>query len=103
MIARTWRGTATGAAKASDYYRHFTTAAAPHLKKIDGHKGALLLRREVNSLVEFVAVTLWDSILAVEKFAGSMPEAAIVEPEGRAALLSFDDFATHYEVAYEGD
>jgi heme-degrading monooxygenase HmoA len=101
MIARTWRGTATFA-KANDYYRHFTTAVAPHLKNIDGHKGAFLLRREVDGQVEFVALTLWDSIETVKKFAGPKPEVAIVEPEARAALSAFDDFATHYEVAHEG-
>jgi len=101
MIARTWRGTAT-VAKANDYHRHFTTAVAPHLKNIDGHKGAFLLRRDVDAQVEFVALTLWDSIETVKKFAGPNPEVAIVEPEARAALSTFDDFATHYEVAHEG-
>jgi len=109
MIARTWRGTAT-AAKANDYYRHFTTNVAPHLKTIDGHRGAFLLRRQVEretesqteAQVEFIAVTFWDSIETIKKFAGPKPEVAIVEPEGQAALSSFDDFATHYEVAYRG-
>jgi heme-degrading monooxygenase HmoA len=101
MIARTWRGTAT-AAKANDYYRHFTTAVAPHLKNIDGHKGAFLLRRDVDGQVEFVALTLWDSIETIKKFAGPKPEVAIVEPEARTALSAFDDFATHYEVVHEG-
>ena len=100
MIARIWHGTAT-TAKADEYYRHFTTAVAPHLKDIQGHRGAYLLRRDVGGQVEFVAVTLWDSIETVKKFAGPKPEVAIVEPEGRTALSAFDDFATHYEVAYE--
>jgi heme-degrading monooxygenase HmoA len=100
MIARIWRGTAT-TAKANDYYRHFTTAVAPHLRNIDGHKGVLLLRRDVDGQVEYVAVTLWDSIETVKNFAGPKPDVAIVEPEGQAALSAFDDFATHYEVAYD--
>src|SRR6266849_1382718 len=99
MIARTWRGTAT-IAKADDYYRHFTSAVAPHLKDIAGHRGAYLLRREADGQVEFLAVTLWDSIETIKKFAGPNPDVAIVEPEGRAALSAFDDFARHYEVAY---
>jgi hypothetical protein len=52
MIARIWRGTAT-AAKADDYYHHFTTKVAPHLKEIAGHQGAYLLRREAGEKVEF--------------------------------------------------
>jgi heme-degrading monooxygenase HmoA len=99
MIARLWRGAATSA-KADDYFHHFDAAVAPNLKNIEGHKGALLLRRNVEGHVEFLAVTLWDSIETIKRFAGPKPEVAIVEPEGRAALSSFDDFATHFEVAH---
>ncbi len=99
MIARTWRGQAT-TENAGSYYRHFTTNVAPHLKNIAGHQGAYLLRREADGHVEFLAVTLWDSIEAIKKFAGSNPEVAVVEPEARATLSQFDDFVRHYEVAY---
>lgn len=99
MIARIWRGTAT-ADKAADYQRHFTTKVAPHLKELAGHRGAYLLRQEDKGEVEFLAVTLWDSIESVRAFAGQNPDVAIVEPEGRAALSRFDEFARHYEVAY---
>lgn len=99
MIARMWRGKAT-TAKAGDYQRHFATHVAPHLKELAGHRGAYLLRREDNGEVEFLAVTLWDSIESVRAFSGQNPDVAIVEPEGRAALSSFDDFARHYDIAY---
>ena len=102
MIARTWRGIAT-TAKADAYHRHFTSTVASHLKEIVGYQGAYLLRREANGQVEFIAVTLWDSIDTVKKFSGPNPEAAIVEPEARAALTTFDDYARHYEVAYSND
>jgi heme-degrading monooxygenase HmoA len=101
MIARTWRGTATPG-KAADYQRHFTTNVAPHLKQLAGHEGAYLLRREDQGEVEFLALTLWDSIESIRAFAGQNPNVAIVEPEGRAALSRFDEFARHYEVAYSG-
>jgi heme-degrading monooxygenase HmoA len=99
MIARMWRGTAT-AAKAGDYHRHFTANVVPHLKEIDGHRGALLLQRDIDDQVEFVAITWWDSMETVRKFAGSKPEVAVVEPEAQAALSGFDNFVTHYKVAY---
>jgi heme-degrading monooxygenase HmoA len=99
MIARIWRGQAT-AEKAGDYQRHFTTHVAPHLTELAGHRGAYLLRREDKGEVEFLAVTLWESIESIRAFAGQNPDVAIVEPEGRAALSSFDDFARHYDIAY---
>lgn len=100
MIARIWRGRAT-AEKASDYQGHFTAHVAPHLKELAGHKGAYLLRRVDKGEVEFLAVTLWDSIESVRTFSGQNPDVAIVEPEGRAALSSFDDFARHYDIVYD--
>jgi heme-degrading monooxygenase HmoA len=99
MIARMWRGSAT-TANAAAYERHFTARVVPHLKDIPGHRGAYLLRRSTDDRVELLAVTFWDSIETIKAFAGPRPELAIVEPEGRAALSEFDDFATHYDLAY---
>jgi heme-degrading monooxygenase HmoA len=102
MIARIWRGRATGA-NAEAYRRHFVSSVAPHLAALAGHRGAYLLRRESEGQVEFLAVTLWASLASVTAFAGPDPEVAIVEPEARAVLTEFDDFARHYEVAYCSD
>ncbi len=99
MIARMWHGTAT-LAKADAYRSHFITKVAPHLKDIAGHQGAYLLQHQVDGRVEFLAVTLWDSIETIKTFSGPDPGRATVEPEGRAALLSFDEFARNYEMAY---
>jgi hypothetical protein len=49
--------------------------------------------------VEFLAVTLWESIDAIKGFAGENFEIAVLEPEARAVLSQFDDFACHYEVS----
>lgn len=98
MIARLWRGRAADAAKADAYVRHFTGSVAPELKELTGHCGAWLLRREVGGQVEVLAVTLWESRQSIEAFAGADIDKAIVEPEARAVLDGFDDFATHYDV-----
>ena len=99
MIARTWRGRAT-AANASVYVRHFTETVVPQLKALPGHCGAWLMQRPLDGEVELVALTLWESRAAIEAFAGEDISRAHVEPQARAVLASFDDFADHYEVAY---
>jgi heme-degrading monooxygenase HmoA len=99
MIARTWRGRAT-AANAPAYVRHFTETVVPQLKALSGHRGAWLIRREIDGEIELVALTLWESRAAIEAFAGKDIARAHVEPPARAVLASFDDFAHHYEVAY---
>ncbi len=102
MVARIWRGRAA-AATAEDYRRHFEREVAPRLRALPGHRGAWLLSRDEAGAVEFLALTLWESMAAIERFAGPDPDTAVVEPAARAALSSFDEFARHYEVAYRGD
>jgi heme-degrading monooxygenase HmoA len=101
MIARLWRG-AADTSKAEAYQRHATATVFPALRAIPGHRGAYLLRRAVGERTEFLALTLWDSIEAIRAFAGADAVKAVVEPEARAALSELDDFARHYEVAYDG-
>ena len=100
MIARLWRGQAT-TANADAYFRHVTGTVFPSLKALAGHRGAWLLRRDVDGHIEFLAVTLWESLEAIQAFAGGDIGTAIVEPEARAVLSGFDDFASHYEVAFK--
>ena len=99
MIVRIWRGQAAPD-MADAYARHVTGEVFPSLRTIAGHRGAYLLRRPSAGRVEFLAVTLWDSLDAIKKFAGDDPEVAIVEPAARAVLAEFDDFARHYEIAH---
>ena len=99
MIVRMWRGQAK--AENADAYERFVTAKVfSVLPEIAGHRGAYLLRRSVGGEVEFIAVTLWDSLAAIRGFAGDTIDRAVVEPEGRALLSSFDDFVRHFELAH---
>lgn len=99
MIARTWRGRAI-TADAPAYVRHFTGNVAPELRSLPGNRGALLLQRPAGAETEFLAITLWDSRDVIRTFAGEDISRAHVEPQARAVLSSFDDFADHYEVAF---
>jgi len=97
IILRMWKGQAAPE-KAEKYVQHATKNVFPELRAIAGHRGAYLLCRAVNGAVEFVVLTLWDSMDAVRKFAGAKPDKAVVAPEAQALLSSFDDFVSHYEV-----
>ena len=99
MIVRMWRGQAN-AANAAAYEQFVTTRVFAGLPAIEGHRGAHLLKRPMGDEVEFIAITLWDSLDAIRKFAGDVIDRAVVEPEARAVLSDFDDFVRHFEVAY---
>ena len=101
MIARLWCGQAADGANADAYFRHVTGTVFPSLKDMDGHRGAWLLRREVDGRTEFIALTLWDSRASIEAFTGPDISKSVVEPEARAVLSTFDDVAIHYEVAVD--
>jgi heme-degrading monooxygenase HmoA len=101
MIVRMWRGQAK-AETADTYERFVTTKVFAELPSIPGHRGAYLLRRPIENgnEVEFIAVTLWESLAAIRGFAGDTIDRAVVEPEARAVLSSFDDFVRHFELAH---
>jgi antibiotic biosynthesis monooxygenase (ABM) superfamily enzyme len=98
MIARHWRGwTAPG--KANAYEEFLRNTVLPGLKKISGYCGGYVLRRDEGAEVEFVVVNLFDSIEAVQQFAGPDYAMAQFEPEARRLLSRIEPLATHYEVA----
>lgn len=97
LILRMWMARST-IDKSGEYIEHATKKVFPTLRAIEGHRGAYLLRRAVDGAIELVVLTLWESMEAVRKFAGKEPEKAVVEPEARAVLTSFDDSVTHFEI-----
>ena len=100
VIARIWRGT-TRPAQADAYVEHLRLRTFPELTALAGQRGAYVLRRPADAAVEFTVVTLWDSVEAIRAFAGADVEEAVVPPEARALLASFDRRAVHWEVALD--
>jgi heme-degrading monooxygenase HmoA len=94
-----WRAQAA-VEKADEYVLHATTKVFPALRDIEGHRGAYLLRHTRGNTVELVVLTLWESMDAARKFAGAEANRAVVEPDARAVLTSFDDFVTHFDVIH---
>jgi len=99
MILRMWKGQ-SNSDNASKYIRHATQTVFPKLQNIDGYRGAYLLRLPLPGSVEFVVLSLWESMDAIKQFAGENADQAVVEPEAQSALSGFDEFVTHYEVVH---
>ena len=98
-ILRMWKARTTSA-KIDAYVLHATQKVFPSLWKIEGHRGACILRRTVGAAIDIVVLTLWDSMHAVRKFAGADPEKAVVGLEARVLLTEYDESVAHLEVAY---
>lgn len=63
-----------------------------------GNQGWMLLRNPLGDAVEFVFVSFWQSMDAVERYAGSDPQRPRYYPEDRAALLELPDRVDHFDV-----
>jgi heme-degrading monooxygenase HmoA len=97
MIARHWSATATR--DGADWYEtHFIGSVLPRLRSTIGFRGGYLMRNDNAGVTEIRVFTMWDSIEAIEAFSGPDHDAAVVEPEARAALLSYDPVVMHYDV-----
>jgi heme-degrading monooxygenase HmoA len=97
LISRIWHGW-TSRENADAYESLLKSEILPGIHRVEGYLGATLLRREVPEGVEFVTMTLFDSLDAVRRFAGEDYERAVVPPEARALLSRFDERSVHYEV-----
>ena len=99
MIVRTWR-CQPHPAQVDAYYAYLTGVVFAGLTKIEGHRGAQLLRREADGQVEFVAVSYWDTVAAIKEYAGENIDLAMVKPEARAMLAWFDEAVYHYDLLH---
>jgi hypothetical protein len=99
VIVRTWRARAT-AQNARSYVAFFHRVLRPELAKLQGHKGALVLTRADEVVIEITVLTMWDSYDSISAFAPD-PDRAVVEPEARSLLLSFDPVVQHHHCALD--
>ncbi len=96
MIVRLWHGWTTQS-NADEYETLLKSEILPGINRIPGFHGAEVLRRESKPEVEFVTLTLFDSMEAVRAFAGEDYEAAVVLPKARTLLSRFDQRSVHYQ------
>ena len=97
MIARIWHGI-TPAIKADAYLDFLNQSGVPDYQATPGNRGVYVLRRIEGDVAHFTLISLWDSLAAIEQFAGPQPEKARYYPEDKDFLLEFEPTVTHHEV-----
>ena len=97
MIARLWHGWTTRG-NADAYEELLQSKILPGIHRVAGYRGAYLLRKEAGDEVEFVTLTVFESLEAVRAFAGEDYQVAVVPPEARQLLTRFDQRSKHYQV-----
>jgi hypothetical protein len=97
MIGRLWHGW-TKRENGDRYEELVRSEIAPSYYNIPGYKGAYFFRQEGQDETEFVALTFFENMQAVHRFAGDDYEAPVVPPEARKLLSRFDQKSQHYEL-----
>lgn len=95
MIARIWHGR-TPRVKADAYLAFLEARAIPDYTSVDGNRGAYVLRRDDGDVAHFLTLSLWESMAAIEAFAGADVAKAKYYPEDRDYLLEFEPEVRHY-------
>jgi heme-degrading monooxygenase HmoA len=99
MIARVWRGWAKNE-NADAYEKLLREVVYPGLRQIKGYRGGYIFRQNSEDETEFVTVNFFESLQAVEAFAGANYETPVFEPEARRLLSRVEPTARHYEVKH---
>jgi heme-degrading monooxygenase HmoA len=97
MISRQWRGLAKFD-RSADYIDHLRQDTFPKLRMLGGFIDASILRRDLDDGIEFIIVTRWQSLSAIEAFAGRNPDIAVVPDNVREMMIDYDVSVRHYTV-----
>ena len=98
LVVRSFSASAT-IANAGAYVDFFNHRLVPHLNRIDGHRGAMVLVRTGSQQAEIEVLTFWESLEAIRRFVGEAIDRAVIEPEARALFLSCGEQVRHYQMA----
>ena len=99
VIARIWHGWTTP--ENADAYEELLRSKVFLWisDTVAGFRGGYLLRDDSGDEVEFVTMTLFDSLDAVRVFAGEDYQSSVVLPEAEALLSRFDKRSRHYRTS----
>lgn len=97
MISRQWKCILKE--EAHDQYINFLNEEVfKNVRSLPGFVHADILKRRTAQGLEFLIVTLWETLDAIEAFAGEDISKAMVPEEAQLMMVSFDKTVAHYEV-----
>jgi len=99
-IIRVWYGTADSK-YANEYGRHVKNDIFPLFSEMKGNLGAKVLRRDVEEGVEFMVMTIWDSMESIKEFAKDDIEKAVVAKVAQPFFIRYDDHVSHFSLDSE--
>src|SRR5215831_17362241 len=98
MIVRLWSARADEL-QSRAYVQHFQRTVLSKLRDAAGYVGSTVLTRSRDGRTEILVATAWESLEAIQQFAGVDLERAVVDEEAAALLTEFDGRVRHFETA----
>ena len=96
-IARIWRGR-TPLALADAYRQYLFDAGVRKIAAIPGNRGVQMMMRRTAQEAEFMVVSYWDTIEAVQAFAGPAYEQVRDLPRDDEFLIAKETQARHFDL-----
>ena len=97
MVLRVWQGY-TAPQDADTYEAMLRETILPGIHRIAGYRDAYLARRNGDQEVEFLTLTLWESMDAVRAF--SDDGRAVIHDAARPLFIHFDEYSVHYDATF---
>lgn len=94
-----WKGS-TKRTDSDAYFDYLKETGLKEYEETSGNLGVYVLRRDYDDKTEFLLLSHWESMEAIEAFAGPSPDKAVFYPEDDNYLVEFDKHVTHYEVLH---
>jgi heme-degrading monooxygenase HmoA len=88
VIVRLWSARTTQA-QSRLYLQHCSSVVLPALRAFNGYVSSTVLTRPVENAFEILVLTVWESISAIDAFAGRDRDAAVVAARGRGPSHRF--------------
>lgn len=97
MIMRVWRGW-TRREDTEAYAAYIKETGIAAYEATPGNQSAYLVSRPDGDSTEFLTISFWDSLEAIEEFAGPDAETAVFYPEDDRYLVDRETTVRHYTV-----
>jgi len=97
VIARLWHGI-TLSEVAEEYLDLLQKTGVTDYLATPGNRGVQLLHRIEGRLAHYLIISHWDSLQAIEAFAGSDITRSKYYPEDADFLLEYEPTVQHYEI-----
>ena len=99
IIARIWHGR-TRTSDADEYYLYLYEAGIKKIKSTVGNLGVEVLRKKGDRVTEFIVISYWESIEAIQRFAGKDISKTHNLPKDHLYLLELEPTVKHFEVMF---